>query len=397
MAISQRVVAGVSIDECVSVGAYGAVHKAHTASRRDLRALLVDARLSGDATFTAALLDDRAKGALTSFDHPSIVPTLSIARTGDDLVVVTVGPGRHATVADLLAGTGGGGRTKMSVEVAGAIVQAVVQALVAPHQRGLVHGAVHARWIAIDDLGNVKLCVFAAGRALTEAAAQGADPALLRGLTGSLPPEVALGDPPSAAGDVFGAGALLYTMLTGDPPPGALRVTPAVERVVQIALDTDPARRFRDGTELLEALLEAYDDDRWSIADVAELRKLVLGRVPGGAPAPAEHDLDDDTEDLLASLGSAARNVPLTRPSIDIRAAAVAERQKTGVGKAGLDALLADLDPKEELTTVDEPRSRRDPISEIIRTSIADLDEDRDSTPLPMPAVTEDSGLLLPP
>jgi hypothetical protein len=148
---------------------------------------------------------------------------------------------------------------------------------------------------------------------------------------------------------------------------------------------------------LLEALLEAYDDDRWSIADVAELRKLVLGRVPGGAPAPAEHDLDDDTEDLLASLGSAARNVPLTRPSIDIRAAAVAERQKTGVGKAGLDALLADLDPKEELTTVDEPRSRRDPISEIIRTSIADLDEDRDSTPLPMPAVTEDSGLLLPP
>jgi serine/threonine protein kinase len=416
MAVSQRVVAGVSIDECLSVGAYGAVHKAHTASRRDLRALLVDAKLATDTSFAAALLDDKVKGALTSFDHPSIVPTLSIARTGEELVVVTVGPGRHTTVADLLAGSSGGKGGKLPVELAGAIAQAVVQALAAAHQRGLVHGAVHARSVAIDDAGHVKVCDFAAGRALTEAVARGADPSLLRGLTGSLPPEVALGDPPSAAGDVFAAGALLFTMLTGEAPPGSLRVTPAVERVVQLSLDTDPARRFRDGTELLEALLEAYDDDRWTIADAVELRKLVLGRSPAGAPI--DGNLDDDTEDLLASLGNAAKNVALTRPSIDIRAAAVAERQKTGTGKSGLDALLADLDPKEELTAVDEPVPRRDPISEIIRldhvprppspsksapvkpktesTTVSEgraLD-DRDNTPLPAPSVGDDSGLL---
>jgi len=410
MAVSLRVVAGVSIDECLVVGAYGAIHKAHTASRRDLRALVVDPKLAGESSFSSALMDDQQKGLLTSFDHPSIVPTLSIAKQGEDLVVVTVGPGSHATVAELIGS--GASRSKLPVEIAGAIAQAVVQALAAAHQRGLVHGAVHPRSVAIDDTGHVKLCDFAPGRALMEAVARGADSALLRGLTGALPPEIALGDPPSAAGDVFGAGALLFMMLTGDAPPGALRVTPAVERVVQRALDTDPARRFTDGTELLEALLESYDDDRWTIADAAELRKLVLGRSPAPAAAATDGNLDDDTEDLLASLGNAARNSPLTRPSVDIRAAAAAERQRTGSGKHGLDALLADLDPKEELTSVDDAPPRRDPISEIIRLDEtrrppgppttgstplvrATSDYDRDHTPLPAPSVGDDSGLML--
>jgi serine/threonine protein kinase len=418
MAASQRLVAGVSIDERLSVGAYGAVHKAHTSSRRDLRALVVDARLAGESSFQTALFDEQVKSVLTSFDHPAIVPTLSIARTGDELVVVTVGPGRHATVAELLGAANGASRGKLTVEVAGSIVQSVVQALAAAHQRGLVHGAVHARSVAIDDAGHVKLCDFAVGRALTAAVAQGADGQLARGLTGSLPPELVLGEPPSPAGDVFAAGALLFTMLSGEAPPGALRVTPAVEKVVQRALDTDPARRFRDGTELLEALLEAYDDDRWTLADSAELRKLVLGKTP--APVSAnEGNLDDDTEDLLASLGSAARNVPLTRPSVDIRAAAVAERQRSG-GKAELDALLADLDPKEELTAVDDMPRHRDPISEIIRLDDARTKprpaspmipaprptptpaperpatpERDDFTPLPPPSVGDDSGQLL--
>lgn len=385
MAASQRVVAGVSIDERLSVGAYGAIHKAHTASRRDLRALLVDAKLAGESSFSSALLDDRVKGVLTSFDHPGIVPTLSIARTGDDLVVVTVGPGRHVTVAELLASGAGAQNGKFPVEVAGAITQAVVQALAAAHQRGLVHGAVHARSVAVDETGHVKLCDFAVGRALTAAVASGADGGLARGLTGSLAPEVVLGEPPSPAGDVFAAGALLFTMLTGEAPPGGLRVTPAVERVVQRALDTDPGRRFRDGTELLEALLEAYDDDRWTVADAGELRKLVLGRTATTAmsSAAAEGNLDDDTEDLLASLGSAAKNVALTRPSVDIRAAAAAERQqRTGRSTGGLDALLADLDPKEELTAVDDMPPRRDPISEIIR-----LDDKRGRSPsAPIPS-----------
>jgi serine/threonine protein kinase len=394
MAVSQRVVAGVSIDERLAIGAYGAIHKAHTASRRDLRALMVDAKLAAEAAFSAALLDDRTKALLTSFDHPSVVPTLSIAKTGDELVVVTVGPGKHATVSDLLAG----GR-KLTVEVTGSIAQAVAQALAAAHQRGLVHGAVHPRSVVIDDAGHVKLCDFAVGRALTAAVARGASGQLARGLTGTLAPEVAIGEQPSPEGDVYACGALIYTMLTGELPPGPLRITPAVERVVSRALDVDPGRRFRHGGELLEALLEAYDDDRWAIADAGELRKLVAARAPSGSGAATDGNLDEDTEDLLASLGSAAKSATVTRQAVDERAAAAAEKPRT---KGNLDALLADLDPKEELTAVDATPPRKDPISEIIRLEEArkakgkgrpgglPLPDHEDHTPLPPPAVGDD-------
>jgi serine/threonine protein kinase len=391
VAVSQRVVGGVSIDERLSVTAYGAVHKAHTGSRRDLRVLVVDPKLAASPNFETALLDDGVRMALTSFDHPAIVPTLSVGKHDSDLVVVTVGPSRHVTVAELIVGARAKGGT-LAVEVAAAVSSAVVQGLAAAHQRGLLHGAVHARSVAIDDAGHVKLFDFAVGRALTMAVARGADGALWRGLGGALAPEVALGDAPTPSSDVYAAGALLFTMLNGEPPPGSVHSTPAVERVVRRALDTDPTRRFEDGTARLEALLEAFDDDRWMIADAAELRRVVAAAT--GVRPPSEGNLDDDTEDLLATLGSAAKNVTPMRPSVDLRVAQAAARRDEKNVSFGLDTLLADLDEPAELTAVDAAPSSHDPISEIIRLDEKQHQqlEQRDITPLPPPQPFGDDG-----
>src|SRR5206468_7152613 len=135
-------------------------------------------------------------------------------------------------------------------------------ALALAHKAGIIHGAVHPRSVVIDEDGGVRLGDFVVGRALTTAVAQGAESSLWRGIAGYIAPELVVGEEPTPAADVFATGAMIFAMLTGDVPPGTLRATPAVERLVQRALDTDAGRRYRTATDMLDNLLEAMEDDR---------------------------------------------------------------------------------------------------------------------------------------
>jgi hypothetical protein len=246
--------------------------------------------------------------------------------------------------------------------------------------------------VLVDDTGDVRLSDFIVGRALTSAVAQGADSSLWRGLAGYLAPELVVGEEPTTTADVFAVGAMLFTMLSGEVPPGTLHVTPAVERLVQRALDTDTGRRYRTAEDLLENLLEAFEDDRWDIADRGEIIKTAgLGR--------PDSNVDEATEDLLASLGSGAVQVTPMRPSVDVRATAAAARVGGPNTKNRLDALLADLDDSRELTHVDDDKPFiKDPISELIhmdprkkeaivqiKPRVPSLDDPDDETPLPKP------------
>ena len=153
-----------------------------------------------------------------------------------------------------------------------------------------MHGAVHPRSVLIDEDGGVRLGDFVVGRALTTAVAPGADSALWRGLAGYLAPELVVGEDPTPGADVFAVGAMLFTMLSGEAPPGSLHVTPAVERLVQRALDTDISRRYRSATDLLENLLEAFEDDRWELADRGEI-------IQAAGLSESDSNVDEATED----------------------------------------------------------------------------------------------------
>src|SRR5262249_35371701 len=185
-----------------------------------------------------------------------------------------------------------------------------------------------------------------------------------RGLAGYIAPELVVGEDPTPAADVFAVGAMLFTMLSGEVPPGTLRVTPAVERLVQRALDTDSQRRYRSASDLLDNLVEAMEDDRWDLANAAEL-------IAEAGLSRADTNVDDATEDLLASLGtpSGVQLAPL-RPSIDLRAERVAKKRQSSTGSGSrLDALLDGLDESSGLTAVDdEVFPAPDPISDMIRT-----------------------------
>lgn len=366
---AQRAVAGVTLVERLSVGLYGELHRAND-GRRDLRALIVDRRLAAEPGFAAALLD--GSGArLASLHHRAVVDTISVTRDGDDLIVVTEPVLGGAALSDLLAEARSQGG-KLPGRIAAAIARAVVDGLATAHGLGIVHGAVHPRSVMVDADGRVQLADFAVGHALARAAAAGASGSLLRGLAGFLAPEVAVGDGLGPASDVYAVGALMFTMLSGEVPPGSLNLSPAMERLVQRALDTDLTRRFANAIELQENLAEALDDDRWEAASAAELERWV-----GESRAASAADLDEATEDLLASLSEAVDEAPTRQPpdltgleegtAETALGSGVTSRAPSGSGE--LDGVLADLDESTDvpLTVVDPTRAgERDPVSALI-------------------------------
>ena len=398
---AEQIIAGVVLSERLAVTMYGAIHRAQFEGQRNQRGLVVDTKMLAESSFRTALTDGAIVRAVASLAHPNIVPTVTVEDGGPDVVIVTRGVGRYVTVQDLIASAktnrqqGG----KLSLPVAAAIGKSVVEALAAAHKAKVVHGAVHPRSVLVDEDGTVRLADFIVGRALTTAVSQGADSSLWRGLAGYLAPELVVGEEPTYAADVFSCGAMLFTMLSGEVPPGTLHVTPAVERLVQRALDTDVTRRYKNAADLLENLLEAFEDDRWEIAGRGEVIKAA------GLTA-SDTNIDDATEDLLASLGNSAVNVTPMRPSMDRAAAEInARHTKTPTSANRLDALLADLDDSREHTSVenDFANHKRDPISELIQMDprrkeaivqvkpmrssarVPSLDDPDDDTPLPAP------------
>ncbi|HEX4449249.1 MAG TPA: protein kinase [Kofleriaceae bacterium] len=399
---AEQIIAGVVLSERLAVTMYGAIHRASFNGQRNLRGLVIDSKFLADDQFRQTITDSHVIESVTHLDHANVVPTFTVESNGPDVVVVTRGAGRYVTVQDLIMSAKARKQGKLATPIAGLIGKSVVEALAHAHQRGVVHGAVHPRSVIIDEDGAIRLDNFVTGRALTTAVAAGADSALWRGHAGYIAPELVVGEDPTPGTDVFAVGAMLFTMLTGEAPPGNLRATPAVERLVQRALDTDAKRRYRTATDLLENLIEALEDDRWELADRQELIREA-GLLAG------ETNLDDATEDLLASLGSAAVSVTPTRPSMDMRAAAVAARQKSpGQNTTGarLDDLLADLG--DDHTGVTDAPFGRDPVSELISldprkrevivsaTRVPSLDDPDDDTPLPPPQAEHDHDVVAP-
>lgn len=407
---AEQIIAGVVLSERLAVTMYGAIHRAQFAGQRNLRGLVVDPKMLAETSFRLALTDARSISTVTGLEHSNIVPTVAVEAGGPDVVVVTRGGGRYVTVQDLISAARANRREggKLSLPVAAAIGRSVVEALAVAHKAKVVHGAVHPRSVLIDEDGSVRLGDFVVGRALTIAVAQGADSSLWRGLSGFIAPELVVGEDPTPAADVFAVGAMLFTMLSGEVPPGTLHVTPAVERLVQRALDTDVSRRYKNAKDLLENLLEAFEDDRWEIADRGEVIKAA-------GLSKTDTNIDEATEDLLASLGNNAVQVTPMRPSVDLRAAeAAAARQKARTpttGSSRLDALLQDLDdPRGDHTTVEDGSSfNRDPISELIQMDprkreaivqsrrVPSLDDpDDEETPLPPPSRDSDVDIVRP-
>jgi class 3 adenylate cyclase len=202
-------------------------------------------------------------------DHTHVVTVLDAGEDdGNPFIVSIYMPG--GDVQGLLTAAGGHLEVPRAVEIAADVTRALEHA----HARGIVHRDLKPANVWIDDDGHARLGDF--GLATTEARSRVSGGTLV-GTVAYLPPEQALGDAAGPRSDLYSLGALLYEMLTGQPPfPGDDAVS-----IISQHLHADPVPPSRHNPDVPEALdravtalLAKSPEDR--PANAAAARQLIL-------------------------------------------------------------------------------------------------------------------------
>lgn len=215
-----------------------------------------------------------------------------------------------------------------------AIIDPVLQALAAAHRAGYIHRDVKPENVLISDDGRVKVTDFGLARAI-EGADHGMSQGLLLGTVAYLSPEQVEHDRTDARSDVYGAGILLFELVTGQvpysasapmqvalkhmhedvPPPSSVRpdIPPDVDEIVERATRRDPEARYPDADAFLHAVraLRARlpEANPWAPAphDTLVVRPAAAAAAPAAAAsATPAGGSDADATVVAAPLGAAA-------------------------------------------------------------------------------------------
>jgi len=232
---------------------------------------VMHASLAEDSDFVSRFQRE-AKSAARLTD-PHVVAVYDQGEDGDLIyLAMEFVPGR--TVRDVLRERG-----RLSPEQALTILDPVLQALDAAHRAGFVHRDVKPENVLLTDDGRVKVADFGLARAISTSATSAATQGLLIGTVAYLSPEQVERGIADARSDVYGAGILLYEMVTGAVPfagetplavayqhvnaavPVPSQITPGVpaeiDALVRRATDRDPDARFPDAAVFLDEVRTA--------------------------------------------------------------------------------------------------------------------------------------------
>lgn len=159
-------------------------------------------------------------------------------------------------------------------------VLGVLEALEYSHRHGIIHRDIKpANVMACNEPGSVKVMDFGIARATADTSATVTQTQAVVGTAQYLSPEQAQGNVVDARSDLYSTGCLLYELLTGRPPftgesavsvayqhvqsavPAAAdfnpEVTPALQSVLDRALEKDPDERFQSAAAFQRALRAA--------------------------------------------------------------------------------------------------------------------------------------------
>jgi class 3 adenylate cyclase len=264
-----------------------------TASGDEVAVALYDTAGVGAAIQARARREAEAMRKLG--DHRHVVTVLDTGEDdGSPYIVSRYMPG--GDVQGLLAAAGGHLDVARAVEIAADVSRALEHA----HGRGIVHRDLKPANVWIDDEGHARLGDF--GLATTEARSRVSGGTLV-GTVAYLPPEQALGEATSPQSDLYSLGALLYEMLTGQPPfPGDDAVSIISQHLH--ANPVPPSRHNGDVPEALDravlALLAKRPEDRPDNAH--EARELVLGALQESPEEAAEARPSNPLESLAGGV-----------------------------------------------------------------------------------------------
>ena len=140
---------------------------------------------------------------------------------------------------------------------------AALRALAEAHDRDVLHLALDTDDVIVDQDGSVELINFGIGAAI--AASRPTETASLLGEE-RLAPEQLSGEGSDARTDLHAVAALLFEVLTGEPPVGRTSVRASrsdvprtLDRALARALEADPDRRYPDARAFADALERSID------------------------------------------------------------------------------------------------------------------------------------------
>ena len=263
----------------------------------------------------------REAEANARLQHPAIA-TFYESSEADGQSFIAMEYVRGLTLRDVLAGG------PLAPDRAIAIASALLEALNHAHTAGIIHRDIKPENIIITPEGTPKLLDFGLAKALSgedrpdDATVQNLTGGRILGTVGYMSPEQLRGEELDATSDLFAVGAVLHEMISGqpafpgahateriaailtkDPPPLGLAVSPIVQR----ALAKDRNARYRSASAMLSDLrglsesdeaaaasmlpqtlavldfrnLSRQTDDDWIGSGVAESVAADLARAPG--------------------------------------------------------------------------------------------------------------------
>jgi Tol biopolymer transport system component len=229
---------------------------------------------------------EREAKAVAALNHPNIVTIHSIEESGG-VHFLTMELVEGETLAQMIRG-GGIDLTRLL-----RLALELAEAMAAAHRQGITHRDLKPDNIMLGADGRLKILDFGLAKLLEDSAAQGAASELVTrevqteegkivGTAAYMSPEQAEGRPVDPRSDVFSLGIILYEMATGERPfkgdtrmstiSSILRDTPApvtelngnlprhLGRIVRRCLAKDPERRYGNGRELYNDLLELKEE-----------------------------------------------------------------------------------------------------------------------------------------
>ncbi len=293
-----------------------------TAADRDVAVAIFDPEGVEETVIARSRREAQAMRQLG--EHPHVVTVYDAGEeAGRPYIVSRFMPG--GDVKRLLDGSE---ERRLEIEQAMRIAADVCRALEHAHSRGIVHRDLKPAnvWLAED--GAARLGAF--GLAATDRRSRAAVEGMLVGTVAYLPPEQALGRASDARSDLYSLGALLYEMLTGQPPfPGDDAVA-----IISQHLNAAPVPPSRHVPELpgslddlVLSLLAKAPEDRPESAAAArrELEAIAarsedeadeegadedenpLDRLAGGVFVGRERELADLKDGLEEALGGRGR------------------------------------------------------------------------------------------
>ncbi len=307
----ERIAGRYTVERAVGHGGMGTVWLCRDDVLHRMVAVKQVGNLPGESAsdVNRALREARSSAAL---DHRNVVSVYDAVQDGEHnwLVMEYVA---SRTLSAILAEEGA-----MSPERATWIVLQAADGLAAAHARGTMHRDVKPGNILVTDDDHAKITDFGLSRAPGDA--QLTRTGLISGTPAYFSPEIARGDEPGLAADVWALGATLYAAVEGEPAyPDQGN---AIAMLTTIATTPPPLpRRAGPLTDPITAMMAPDPETRWSMADAArELRRLHTANGPARTvrttrPAAAPVAAADSGPALAPSPAPTPASTPASMPT----------------------------------------------------------------------------------